>query len=200
MTRPSDAQRQDPTMSRIIRRLAALSIAALLTLGLAAREPAAQQAGVPNGGDPPKRTARKESGALLVVRGEVGEPLVFSAEEFAKLPRQSVRAKAHDGVDSRYEGVPLAAILAKAGEPMGGALKGNALTLYLVVEASDGYRALFALPELDSAFTDRVILLADHRDGRPLSDREGPLQVIVPGEKKHARWVRQVIRIVVGRA
>jgi DMSO/TMAO reductase YedYZ molybdopterin-dependent catalytic subunit len=187
-------------MSRIIPRLAALSIAALLTLGLAAREPAAQQAGAPSGGDPPSRTARKESGALLVVRGEVGEPLVFSAEEFGKLPRQTVRAKAHDGVESRYEGVPLAAILSKAGEPTGGALKGKALTLYLVVEASDGYRALFALPELDSAFNDRVILLADRRDGRPLSDREGPLQVIVPGEKKHARWVRQVIRIVVGRA
>ena len=48
-------------------------------------------------------------------------------------------------------------------------------------------------------FTDRVILLADRRDGKPLSAREGPFQVIVPGEKKHARWVRQVIRLKVGR-
>jgi hypothetical protein len=55
-------------------------------------------------------------------------------------------------------------------------------------------------PELAPSFTDRTILLADRRDGKPLSDREGPLQVIVPGEKKHARWVRQVVRLVVGRA
>jgi hypothetical protein len=26
-----------------------------------------------------------------------------------------------------------------------------------------------------------------------------PFQIIVPGEKKHARWVRQVIRLKVGR-
>lgn len=74
------------------------------------------------------------------------------------------------------------------------------MALYLVVEASDGYRAVFAMPELDPAFSDRVILLADRRDGRPLPDQAGPLQVIVPGEKKHARWVRQVIRLRIGRA
>ena len=68
-----------------------------------------------------------------------------------------------------------------------------------IVEASDGYRAGFALAELDPAFTDRVILLADHRDGKALAAKEGPLQIIVPGEKKHARWVRQVIRLKVGR-
>ena len=59
------------------------------------------------------------------------------------------------------------------------------MSLYLVVEAADGYRVVFALPELDPGYTDRTILLADRRDGKPLSDREGPLQVIVPGEKKH---------------
>ena len=73
------------------------------------------------------------------------------------------------------------------------------MALYVVVEAADGYRAVFALAELDPAFTDRVILLADRRDGKPLSTREGPFQIIVPGEKKHARWVRQVIRLKVGR-
>ena len=48
---------------------------------------------------------------------------------------------------------------------------------YLVVEAADGYRAVFALPELDPAFSDRVILLADRRDGKPLDGKEGPLRV-----------------------
>ena len=90
-------------------------------------------------------------------------------------------------------------ILAKAGVPTGKDLRGPAMALYVVAEASDGYRAIFALAELDPAFTDRVILLADRRDGKPLSAREGPLQMIVPGEKKHARWVRQVIRLKVGR-
>ena len=50
-----------------------------------------------------------------------------------------------------------------------------------------GYRAVFALPELDPDFNDRVILLADRRDGQALSAKDGPLQIIVPGEKRHSR-------------
>jgi hypothetical protein len=71
--------------------------------------------------------------------------------------------------------------------------------MYVIVEAADGYQALFALPELDPAFTDRVILLADHRDGQPLDARTGPFQIVVPGEKKHARWVRQVTGLRIGK-
>jgi hypothetical protein len=51
---------------------------------------------------------------------------------------------------------------------------------------------VFALPELDPGFTDRVILLADKGDGHPLDGKEGPFRIIVPGEKRMARWVRQV--------
>ena len=181
-------------MRQLPRRSRTLSMAVLVALGLGVREPAAQQS------DSPTQAAGKESGALLKILGEVPQPLALSAEEFAKLPRQAVRAKGHDDVVSQYEGVSLIDVLAKVGVPTGNDLRGKELTRYVVVEASDGYRALFALTELDSAFTDRIILLADRRDGRRLSDREGPLQVIVPGEKKHARWVRQVKRLVVGRA
>lgn len=139
--------------------------------------------------------------AGLEIRGEGLKTLTFSMEELAGLPRKTVRARAHNGVESDYQGVPLHDLLARAGAPTGDALKGRkALSLYLVVEASDGYRVVFALPELDPGFADRTVILADRRDGRPLSAREGPLQVIVPGEKKHGRWVRQVVRLVVRRA
>jgi DMSO/TMAO reductase YedYZ molybdopterin-dependent catalytic subunit len=147
-----------------------------------------------------KTASPADSGVILQVTGEVVRPLDLSAGELAKAPRQSVDAKSHDGTVSRYEGVALVEILAKAGVPVGKDLRGKAMAVYLVVEAADDYRAVFALAELDPLFTDRVILLADRRDGKPLSDREGPLQVVVPGEKKHARWVRQVIRLRVGRA
>jgi hypothetical protein len=146
-----------------------------------------------------KSAAPEDSRVILQVAGEVAHAQNISAAELAKLPRRSVEAKAHDGAVSRYEGVAVIEILAKAGVPVGTDLRGKAMALYLVVEASDDYRAVFALAELDPLFTDRVILLADRRDGKPLSGREGPLQVVVPGEKKHARWVRQVIKLRVGR-
>jgi hypothetical protein len=140
------------------------------------------------------------TGPALRVQGEITAPLRLTIADLAQFPHQSVTAKAHDGKESRYEGVAVFEILKKAGVPTGKELRGKAIALYLVVEASDGYRAVFALPELDPAFTDRVILLADRRDGQPLSSHEGPLQIIVPCEKRHARWVRQVITLRVGRA
>jgi DMSO/TMAO reductase YedYZ molybdopterin-dependent catalytic subunit len=145
-------------------------------------------------------TSETDSAMRLQVTGEVAHPVTFSADEFGRLPRKTVKAKGHDGVDSQFEGVTLIEILTKAGVPTGKDLRGPAMALYVVIEASDGYRAVFALAELDSAFTDRAIILAERRDGKPLLATQGPLQVIVPGEKKHARWVRQVIRLRVGRA
>jgi len=140
------------------------------------------------------------SGVVLSVGGDVPRPVKLTNPEFRRLPRQTVRAKDHDGKEGEFEGVPLVDILKAAGVKFGQDLRGPALATYLVVEAADGYRAVFALPELDPAFADRVILLADRREGKPLGEKEGPLRVIVPGEKRHARWVRRVIALKVGRA
>jgi DMSO/TMAO reductase YedYZ molybdopterin-dependent catalytic subunit len=136
---------------------------------------------------------------LLSIAGEVPSPVKLTSAEFAKLPRQSVRAKDHSGKESDFEGVALVDVLKQAGVKFGSDLRGPALAQYLVVEAADGYRAVFALPELDPTCTDRVILLADRRDGKPLAASEGSFRVVVPGEKRHARWVRQVIALKVGR-
>jgi hypothetical protein len=75
---------------------------------------------------------------------------------------------------------------------LGEKLRGSQLSKFLLVQAADGYRALFALPELDPAFTDAVVPLADRRDGQPLAPSEGPLRLVVANEKRQARWVRQV--------
>jgi DMSO/TMAO reductase YedYZ molybdopterin-dependent catalytic subunit len=147
-----------------------------------------------------KARETQAAGSVLRVQGEIAAPLRLTIADLAQFPRQSVTAKAHNGKESRYEGVAVFEILKKAGVPTGKELRGKAVALYLVVEASDGYRAVFALPELDPAFNDRMILLADRRDGQPLSSHEGPFQIIVPGEKRHARWVRQVITLRIGRA
>jgi DMSO/TMAO reductase YedYZ molybdopterin-dependent catalytic subunit len=137
---------------------------------------------------------------VLNVTGDVPTPLKLTTAEFARLPRQTVRAKDRDGNEAEFEGVPLVEVLKSAGVKFGQDLRGPALAAYLVVEASDGYRAVFALPELDPAFTDGVVLLADRREGKPLAGNEGPLRVIVPGEKRHSRWVRQVVALRIGRA
>jgi DMSO/TMAO reductase YedYZ molybdopterin-dependent catalytic subunit len=136
----------------------------------------------------------------LRISGEVERPLNLSGDDLAKLPRRSLRAKDHSGKEAEFEGVPLIEVLKLAGVKFGEGLRGKNLELYLVVEASDGYRAVYALPELDPAYTDKIIILADKRDGKAMDDREGPLRIVVPDEKRHARWVRQVVGLVVKRA
>ena len=79
-----------------------------------------------------------------------------------------------------------------AGIGLGESLRGKRLASCLLVEAADGYRAVIALPEIDPAFTDKQIVLAFLRNGKPLDEKEGPYRIVIPDEKRMARWVRQV--------
>lgn len=135
--------------------------------------------------------------AILNVNGGVEHPLQLSGAEVAKLPRHTASATDHDGVEATFEGTPLVEILRLAGVKLGEQLRGQEMTTYVLVKAADNYQAIFAVAELDPGFTDRVILLANRRDGKPLPAKEGPLRIIVPGEKRHARWVRQVTSLTV---
>jgi DMSO/TMAO reductase YedYZ molybdopterin-dependent catalytic subunit len=145
--------------------------------------------------------ALRAAGPALVVEGATGRdgalqpPLVLSMEQLAAMARSSVRVQTHDGGEHTYEGVTLAEILKRAGQPSGEDLRGKLLSRYVVVTAHDGYRAVFSLPELDPAFTDARVLVADRVDGKPLAAPEGPLRIVVPAEKRPARWVRMVEKI-----
>jgi hypothetical protein len=74
----------------------------------------------------------------------------------------SVTVSDDQGMKAVYAGTPVAELLKRAGAPLGTELRGPHMKLYVVVKAADGYEAVFALPEFDPDFTDRVILLADH--------------------------------------
>jgi len=61
----------------------------------------------------------------------------------------------------------------------------------------DRLRAEGAGPGHELPFTDRVIILADQVDGAPLPANKGPFRIVVPGEKKPARWIWQVTTLAV---
>lgn len=121
--------------------------------------------------------------------------IVVSAQTLAGLPRRTLTVTEESGTTATYSGVDLDAVLIAAGAPKGPAIGGAALASYVLIRASDGYRVTFSLPELDAAYTDRVTLLADQRDGAPLRANLGPFRIVVPGEKRHARWVDGVTEI-----
>jgi DMSO/TMAO reductase YedYZ molybdopterin-dependent catalytic subunit len=139
-------------------------------------------------------------GATLNIGGEVERPRKLATSDLAALPRKSVEVKLHDGSMAKFEGVVLADVLQLAGVKFGESIRGARLATYLLVEAADGYRVVFALPELDPAFSDKQVILADHRDGKVMTAPEGPLRLVVPDEKRQARWVRQVTALKIIRA
>lgn len=140
------------------------------------------------------------SAQTLEVSGEVEKPLKLSASDLELLPHLTVEATEHSGEKATFTGVPLYQILKSAGVPMGEQMRGPALSLYIVVIASDGYQAVYALPELDPLANEGPVILADQKNGQPLDAATGPLRVVMPKEKRHARWIRQVVKIEVRRA
>ena len=127
----------------------------------------------------------------LTVQIGDGKPTVLTRADIAALPHVKVSTSA-SGAAATFEGVALEAVLEKAGVEFGASLKGKRLASYLLVEAADGYRVVIALPELDPAFTDKQVVLAFLKDGKPLDEKEGPYRIVMPDEKRMARWVRQV--------
>lgn len=133
--------------------------------------------------------------ASVKISGEVTTPLEIKLDDLHQFKQTEVVRKDRDGNDHTYSGVLLADLLKKAGVTMGKDLRGENLTKYVLVEASDGYQVVFALAELDKDFTDRTIILADMIDGKPLASADGPFRIIVQDEKKPARCIKQVTAI-----
>lgn len=136
--------------------------------------------------------AADTNSAALVVQGEVEQPLQLSLTDLQTMTRSTLKAREKNGDEAVFEGVALSDIIKRAKPRLTEKCCGNAANTCVIVRAADNYRVVFSLAEIDPEFTDRKIILADRRDGKPLPDSQGPLRLAVPGEKVHARWVRQV--------
>jgi len=85
----------------------------------------------------------------------------------------------------------------KMGPEVSPAMKNHALRLAVVVSSYDGYTACFSLAELMPDFGNTVAWVALDSDGKPFSEGDGHVRVIVPTDKKPARSVRDVQTIEV---
>jgi DMSO/TMAO reductase YedYZ molybdopterin-dependent catalytic subunit len=146
-------------------------------------------------------SADTQVGPFLELRGELPNPRRINAPDLHRLPHTEVRTTdpREPAKEVVYSGTSLIEVLKAGGLQLDSAMARvrKTVSMSVVIEAADGYRAVFALSELDPELTDRVILLADAKDGQPLAPNEGPFRIIVPGEKRAARWVRQVKVITV---
>ena len=121
-----------------------------------------------------------------------GGQAAFRQADLADLPRDSVRARIHEGPEHWYSGSSLVAVLRRAGARVD-TVRGPALAQYVLAEARDGYRVLFSLAELAPSLGDMRVLLVDRMDGQLLPPEDGPWRLVVPGERHPTRWARQVV-------
>jgi DMSO/TMAO reductase YedYZ molybdopterin-dependent catalytic subunit len=143
--------------------------------------------------------AQQAAPGLLEISGDVPHPRIFQEQDWKQLKHTSLSAtNAHEKKTATYTGVPLRDLLRDAGLPSRENLRGKALATCIVIIAADGYQVTFSIAELDESIGNLTVLVADSEDGKPLTQTAGPLRLVVPADKRPARWVRMVkaIRVV----
>jgi molybdate transport system substrate-binding protein len=131
---------------------------------------------------------------LLVQRaGQVSRAI--SAEHIAALPRLTQRVgfmTGHSEQQNDWNGPLLWDVLVASGvvDP---AKPAEQVHLVVHVTGADGYVAAVALAEIAPQFANRPIQVADQMNGAPLPDHA--LRLIVPGDRRGGRSVRDVVRI-----
>jgi hypothetical protein len=130
----------------------------------------------------------------LQVTDAQGHSVAVTTAQIASMPHVTVKVSDHDKA-VEFEGVPLATVLSKSGIQLGDTLRGPRMAEALLAIAADDYKVVFALSEVDPAFATREIILADKRDGKVLDAREGPFRIVAPGDKRPARWIRQITEL-----
>ena len=122
--------------------------------------------------------------------------VTFTAEEFAALPHTVLMVlEPHEKKERLYSGVVVHDLLAKGGVQSGESFRGPAQHLGVLVRSKDNYTVLFSLAEFDENFSTRTLFLADREGGQPTPANAEPLRLVVPGDKRAARWARMVASI-----
>jgi DMSO/TMAO reductase YedYZ molybdopterin-dependent catalytic subunit len=138
--------------------------------------------------------------AQLGIGGDVEKRLSLTREDLLHMPRKTLKVmNPHENKEETYEGVLLAELLKRAGVPQGAQLRGAAMATYVQADAADGYRVIFSLAELDADFQDSDVIVADTMNGAPLDDKTGPFRLVVPHDKRPARWIKTVQSLTVVR-
>jgi len=139
--------------------------------------------------------AQAPAQASLQLVSDSGTTVEIPLDSLRRMPQVELRGQIHDGPELVFRGPALDAVLALAGAPQGRDLRGPALRLVVLAEARDGYAVVYSLAELSPDLGARKGIVAVEQDGQPLNEKDGPLRIVIEGEKRPARWIRQLERL-----
>ncbi len=139
----------------------------------------------------PAKNATAPAGPLHISFGD--KHAEWSPATLAPLPHTTITVyNEHAKVNQTYSGVPLSDLLTPLGVPA--KPHGKDFRIYLIAEGSDGYEVVYSLGEVSPDVHDGTVLVADTLDGKAIG-ASGPLQLVITGDKRPARWVRNLVQI-----
>lgn len=130
----------------------------------------------------------------IELSGIGGATIVLTPESLRALPaiEQDVTFQTSKGPSTgRYKGVLFWDVLV-ANKAFADLEHNAELKDTFVVTGRDGYQIAFSVGEIHPEFGNTPMMIATEVDGKPFADG---LRVIVPGDKRGARNVRQVVKI-----
>ena len=167
--------------------------AAALLVGIGASAIMAQTPAQPQSPDQGMKMGKPAppAGPLKITFGDKSSE--WTAATLAALPHKTVAVyNEHAKVNQSYSGVELIDLLKPLGVPE--KPRGKDFRLYLVAEGSDGYQVVYSIGEVTPDVHDGTVMVADALEGKPIGET-GPLQLVLTGEKRPARWVRNLVTI-----
>ncbi len=140
----------------------------------------------------------------LQVAGLVARPRTLTVLDLRRFPSTTVTATQRTQTavlgTATYTGALLNTVV-QAAIPIpisNTSYKNDPLREFVTVVGSDNYQATVALAEILPTFGHEQVLLAYAKNGQPLSNSEGAIELIVPGDRLAGRDVKHVVRLVVG--
>lgn len=140
--------------------------------------------------------AQADTTAIRIVHAPACDTRV-SLAQLQRLPVRTATVLAHDGEANTYAGALLWDVMALACPTIPAAAKRDRIGMAVRIDASDDYHAVIALMEADTSFRKEPVLLCWQKNGQPLDAHDGPLQLIVPEDRRHARNVRHATKLTV---
>ena len=133
----------------------------------------------------------EEPSHILLVQRAGQPPHTLTLDQIASLKAITQQA-AIEHADRTWTGPLLWDVLVDA-DAVDPAKPAEAVHLGVRIIGADGWTAVFGLAELSPEFAGKPIQLADKMDGTPIAGQG--LRLIVPGERRGGRSVRDVVRI-----
>jgi hypothetical protein len=126
-----------------------------------------------------------------------GKATTFALADLKAMPQATLTVKnGHSGAEETYSGVSVGDLLAKCGFSFENSTAKRVYRSYIRAEGTDGYWVIYSASELMPVLRETGPLIALSVDGKPLTE-DGAFKIVIAGERRPARWVRNLKSLTV---